>query len=86
MNVGLFAGAVAIGAACAGFGVPIDFVLFGLTLVGVALFHKYVLQVALLSNYFSLLLSKKTLPSRAKVSLAKPGLPEGRGCGVRLPS
>jgi Na+/H+ antiporter NhaD/arsenite permease-like protein len=47
MNVGLFAGAVAIGAACAGFGVPIDFVLFGLTLVGVALFHKYVLQVAL---------------------------------------
>ena len=47
MNVGLFAGALAIGAACAGFGVPIDFVLFGLTLVGVALFHKYVLQVAL---------------------------------------
>src|SRR5918992_819566 len=28
-------------------GVPIDFVLFGLTLVGVALFHRYVLQVAL---------------------------------------
>jgi Na+/H+ antiporter NhaD/arsenite permease-like protein len=47
MNLGLYAGAVAIGAACAGFGVPIDFVLFGLTLVGVALFHKYVLQVAL---------------------------------------
>jgi Na+/H+ antiporter NhaD/arsenite permease-like protein len=47
MKFGLFAGAIAIGAACAGFGVPIDFVLFGLTLVGVALFHKYVLQVAL---------------------------------------
>ncbi len=42
-----YAGALAIGAACAAFGVPVDFVLFGLTLVGVALFHKYVLQVAL---------------------------------------
>jgi Na+/H+ antiporter NhaD/arsenite permease-like protein len=47
MNIGWFAGAVAVGAACAVYGVPIDFVLFGLTLVGVALFHKYVLQVAL---------------------------------------
>jgi Na+/H+ antiporter NhaD/arsenite permease-like protein len=28
--------------------IPIDFVLFGLTLVGVALFHRYVLQVALI--------------------------------------
>ncbi|MFO0688832.1 MAG: citrate transporter [Myxococcota bacterium] len=28
-------------------GVPVDFVLFGLTLVGVALFHHYTLQVAL---------------------------------------
>jgi Na+/H+ antiporter NhaD/arsenite permease-like protein len=28
-------------------GVPVDFVLFGLTLAGVALFHKYTLQVAL---------------------------------------
>ena len=42
-----FAVALAIGAACAVFGAPVDFVLFGLTLVGVALFHKYVLQVAL---------------------------------------
>jgi Na+/H+ antiporter NhaD/arsenite permease-like protein len=47
MNVGLFAGAVVIGALCAVFGVPIDFVLFALTLVGVALFHHRVLQVAL---------------------------------------
>jgi hypothetical protein len=28
-------------------GVPVDFVLFGLTLAGVALFHKYTLQVAM---------------------------------------
>jgi len=28
--------------------IPVDFVLFGLTLVGVALFHRYVLQVALI--------------------------------------
>jgi Na+/H+ antiporter NhaD/arsenite permease-like protein len=43
----LFASAVVIGAACAAFGVPVDFVLFALTLVGVALFHERVLQVAL---------------------------------------
>jgi Na+/H+ antiporter NhaD/arsenite permease-like protein len=29
------------------FGVPVDFVLFALTLIGVALFHRYTLQVAL---------------------------------------
>jgi Na+/H+ antiporter NhaD/arsenite permease-like protein len=29
------------------FGIPVDFVLFGLTLAGVALFHHYTLQVAL---------------------------------------
>lgn len=29
------------------FGIPIDFILFGATLLGVALFHHYVLQVAL---------------------------------------
>jgi Na+/H+ antiporter NhaD/arsenite permease-like protein len=28
------------------FGIPVDFILFGLTLLGVALFHKYTLQVA----------------------------------------
>lgn len=28
-------------------GIPVDFILFGLTLLGVALFHKYTLQVAL---------------------------------------
>jgi len=48
MNIGLFAGAAVLGAlAAAVFGVPIDFVLFALTLVGVALFHHRVLQVAL---------------------------------------
>jgi len=47
MNVGLYAGAIVIGVLCAVFGVPIDFVLFALTLVGVALFHHRVLQVAL---------------------------------------
>src|SRR5256714_164756 len=44
---GLFAGAVVIAAACIALGVPIDFVLFGLTLAGVALFHHHTLQVAL---------------------------------------
>ena len=28
-------------------GVPVDFILFGLTLLGVALFHRHTLQVAL---------------------------------------
>ena len=39
---GLFAGAVVIAAACIALGVPIDFVLFGLTLAGVdnPLFYK----------------------------------------------
>src|SRR2546423_7641753 len=45
---GLFAGAVVIAAACIALGVPIDFVLFGLTLAGVALFHHHTLQVALI--------------------------------------
>ncbi|HUQ25287.1 MAG TPA: citrate transporter [Burkholderiales bacterium] len=37
-----------IAAACATLGVPVDFVLFGLTLAGVALFHHHTLQVALI--------------------------------------
>jgi len=45
---GLFVGALVIGAAAAGLGVPVDFVLFALTLVGVALFHHHTLQVALI--------------------------------------
>ena len=44
---GLFVGAIVIAAACAVLGVPVDFVLFGLTLAGVALFHHHTLQVAL---------------------------------------
>ena len=48
MSKALFAGAVAIGVVCALIGVPIDFVLFGLTLAGVALFHHHTLQVALI--------------------------------------
>ena len=47
MNKALFAGAIVIGVVCAVLGVPIDFVLFGLTLVAVALFHHHTLQVAL---------------------------------------
>lgn len=47
MNAGLFGGAVLAGAAAGALGVPVDFVLFALTLVGVALFHERVLQVAL---------------------------------------
>jgi Na+/H+ antiporter NhaD/arsenite permease-like protein len=47
MDKALFAGAVVLGAVCAALGVPIDFLLFGLTLAGVALFHRHTLQVAL---------------------------------------
>jgi Na+/H+ antiporter NhaD/arsenite permease-like protein len=45
---GLFAGAIVIAVACIALGVPVDFVLFGLTLAGVALFHHHTLQVALI--------------------------------------
>jgi Na+/H+ antiporter NhaD/arsenite permease-like protein len=45
---GLFAGALVVGGACAALGVPLDFVLFALTLAGVALFHHHTLQVALI--------------------------------------
>ncbi len=45
---GLFVGALILGGAALEFGVPIDFVLFGLTLAGVALFHRHVLWVALI--------------------------------------
>jgi Na+/H+ antiporter NhaD/arsenite permease-like protein len=48
MSKALFAGAVVAGVVCALIGVPIDFVLFGLTLAGVALFHHHTLQVALI--------------------------------------
>jgi Na+/H+ antiporter NhaD/arsenite permease-like protein len=45
---GVFAGAAVVAAACAALGVPFEFVLFGLTLAGVALFHHHTLQVALI--------------------------------------
>src|SRR3989442_11069301 len=45
---GLFAGAAVVAAACAALGVPFEFVLFGLTLTGVALFHHHTLQAALI--------------------------------------
>ena len=48
MNKWIFTGVVAVGIACAALGVPVDFVLFGVTLAGVALFHHYTLQVALI--------------------------------------
>ena len=44
---GLFVGALILAVVALQFGVPTDFVLFGLTLAGVALFHKHVLWVAL---------------------------------------
>ena len=47
MNKTLYGGAVVAGVLCAFVGVPIEFVLFALTLVGVALFHHHTLQVAL---------------------------------------
>jgi Na+/H+ antiporter NhaD/arsenite permease-like protein len=45
---GLFTAAVVVAAACIALGVPVDFVLFALTLAGVALFHHHTLQVALI--------------------------------------
>jgi Na+/H+ antiporter NhaD/arsenite permease-like protein len=47
-EAGIFAGALIVAAACVTLGVPVDFVLFGLTLAGVALFHHHTLQVALI--------------------------------------
>ena len=44
---GLFAGALVAGGAATALGAPLDFVLFGLTLAGIALFHHHTLQVAL---------------------------------------
>jgi len=44
---GLFVGALVVGGVAVGLGAPIDFVLFGLTLAGVALFHDHPLEVAL---------------------------------------
>ncbi len=44
---GMFAGALVVGATAASLGVPADFILFALTLAGVALFHHHTLGVAL---------------------------------------
>jgi len=44
---GLFAGAILVAGIAAALGVPFDFVLFGLTLAGVAVFHRHTLAVAL---------------------------------------
>ncbi len=45
---GLFAGALVLASIAALLGVPVEFVLFALTLAGVALFHHHTLQVALI--------------------------------------
>jgi Na+/H+ antiporter NhaD/arsenite permease-like protein len=45
---GLFAGALIVAIAAIFLGVPVDFVLFALTLAGVALFHHHTLYVALI--------------------------------------
>jgi Na+/H+ antiporter NhaD/arsenite permease-like protein len=47
MSKALFGAALVVGVVCALIGVPIEFVLFGVTLAAVALFHHYTLQVAL---------------------------------------
>jgi Na+/H+ antiporter NhaD/arsenite permease-like protein len=51
LGIALLLGGVALPAFAADgpalFGIPVDFILFGLTLLGVALFHHYTLQVAL---------------------------------------
>src|SRR5437868_8293083 len=44
---GLFSGALVVGAVAAAMGVPIDFILFALTLAGVAIFHRHTLTVGL---------------------------------------
>ena len=44
---GLFSGALVLGAVAAAIGVPIDFILFALTLAGVAIFHRHTLTVGL---------------------------------------
>jgi len=44
----IFAGAIIVGATAAALGVPVDFVLFAITLTGVALFHHHTLYVALI--------------------------------------
>ncbi len=44
---GLFLGAIIAAVVAGSLGVPVDFVLFALTLCGVALFHHHTLQVAL---------------------------------------
>jgi len=45
---GLFMGAVIVALGAGALGVPVEFALFALTLAGVALFHRYTLQVALI--------------------------------------
>jgi Na+/H+ antiporter NhaD/arsenite permease-like protein len=45
---GLFAGAIVVAGLATAFGAPFEFVLFGLTLCGVAIFHHHTLQVALI--------------------------------------
>jgi len=47
LPIAIFSGAAAAAEGPAVFGIPVDFILFGMTLLGVALFHKYTLQVAL---------------------------------------
>src|SRR2546421_11381251 len=69
---GLFAGALVIGVACIVLGVPIDFVLFGLTLAGVALFHHHTLQVALVG--LAVILAYKLGFAGFKTGAGFPGL------------
>src|SRR5882672_7615498 len=67
---GLFAGALIVAAAAIAMGVPIEFVLFALTLAGVALFHHHTLRVALVG-----------LSAIIAYKLAFTGFKTGQGLG-----
>ena len=66
---GLFAGALVVAIAAIFLGVPVDFVLFALTLAGVALFHHHTLYVALIG-----LGTMFEMAERTKILLEAKGL------------
>ncbi len=67
---GLLVSALVLGGAAVGLGAPVDFVLFGLMLAGIAIFHHHTLQVALTG-----------LSAIVVYELASGGLDAGPGLG-----
>ena len=70
---GLIVSALVASGAAAGFGVPIDFVLFGLMLAGIAIFHHHTLQVALIGPTTSIAAgpsSRLTWTARTRTDLS----------------